>query len=427
MACLVKRNGVFTARVYSEGREIWRSLGTGDRQIAERKAREIEQKIKSRRWVRQELDQVLERAKRETQPDEVALLCETLVGSLIQFVQLATEAERDALALGLARRLTDQQQRRLSIKDAWAAWERSASRSTAAGARTIASYRSIWARFEDWAEQRGVANLHELDTTMACSYADALWAAPVTPRTFTAHLSFLRSVWRVLRVPAGLPTENPWNSIRGKQASQAGGRRDLTPAELRQVIGAASGPMRLLFLCGAFTGARLGDVVGMRWADIDLAAGSWAFVPSKTSRLGKKLALPLLDPLLTELRAAKVTSLTPHVFPEELKLWARGDLNRRIGAHFESCGIVTNEAVAEGSQRQRQRCVVGYHSLRHTAASMAAQSGVSLGLVQRALGHSTADMTLKYTHADDAGTRQVMSALADVINMPQAAKAEVVA
>lgn len=194
MAYLVKRRGLYTARIYTEGKEVWRSLGTGDKQVAERKAREIEQKIKSRRWVRQELDQVLERAKRETQPDEVALFCETIIASLMQFVQLAPEAERDALSLGLARRLTDQLQRRLSIKDAWAAWERSPSRSTTAGTRTIASYRSIWVRFEAWAEQRGVANLHELDTTLACSYADALWAAPVTPRTFTAHLSFLRSV-----------------------------------------------------------------------------------------------------------------------------------------------------------------------------------------------------------------------------------------
>lgn len=179
--------------------------------------------------------------------------------------------------------------------------------------------------------------------------------------------------------------------------------------------------MRLLFLCGALTGARLGDVVGMRWVDIDLAEGSWAFVPSKTARLGKKLVLPLLEPLLGELRSAKDVSVSPHVFPEELKLWARGDLNRRIGAHFESCGIATNEAVSEGAQRQRQRCVVGFHSLRHSAASMAAQSGVSLGLVQRALGHSKTNMTMRYTHADDAGTRQVMSALAEAINMPQPA------
>lgn len=38
MACLLKRGGVWTARIYTDGKEVWRSLGTGDRQVAERKA-----------------------------------------------------------------------------------------------------------------------------------------------------------------------------------------------------------------------------------------------------------------------------------------------------------------------------------------------------------------------------------------------------
>lgn len=418
MACLLKRGAVWTARIYTDGKEVWRSLGTGDRQLAERKAREIEGGLKGRRWIRRELDQILDRAKRETQADEVGLLCDTLVAALVQFVNLAPEEKRESLATELSRRLTDLRQRKLAISGGWDAWERSANRSTSAKSRTLAGYRAIWQQFAAWAEKRGVGTFHEFDEAAALAYADHLWAVPVSPRTFTAHVQFLRGLWTVVRVPAGLTAANPWASIRGKQAAPDSGRRDLTPAEVRAVIGAATGSMRLLLLSGAMTGARLGDVANMRWADLDLEAGTWSFTPMKTSRTGKRLVLPLLSPLLEELRAARGTSLTTHVFKEERPLWSRGDLTKRISAHFESCGIVTNEAVSDGQQRRRARIVVGFHSLRHSAATAAAKAGTNLALVQKTLGHSTAGMTAHYTHGDLASARQVLAPLAEIVAIP---------
>ncbi len=89
MACLMKRGGVWTVRIKVEGRDCWRSLRTGERQEAERKAREIEAAAKGRQWLRRQLDDLLTRARNEVRPDEAPLLCESVgrvLGELLALV-----------------------------------------------------------------------------------------------------------------------------------------------------------------------------------------------------------------------------------------------------------------------------------------------------------------------------------------------------
>lgn len=215
--------------------------------------------------------------------------------------------------------------------------------------------------------------------------------------------------------------------MKSKTAPADVGRRDLTPGELRAVIGAATGSLRLLLLAGTLTGARLGDIANMRWADLDLAAGTWSFTPMKTSRTGRKLTLPLLAPLLDELRTAQTEGLWPSVFPAERELWQRSDLTKVVSRHFEACGIATNEAATAGQSRRKARVLVGFHSLRHTAATLAAKSGANLALVRKTLGHSTAGMTAHYTHADTQSVRRVLAPLAEILALPQPAAKQVAA
>jgi integrase len=122
--------------------------------------------------------------------------------------------------------------------------------------------------------------------------------------------------WFAVQVRTGAPLSPSELRTRAFPKSPASRRfatdfASLTPHELRAVVGSASGSLRLLLLAGALTGARLGDIATMRWADLDLAAGTWTFTPMKTSRTGKRLVLPLLSPLLDELRAAQAEALLP--------------------------------------------------------------------------------------------------------------------
>jgi len=415
MASLIKRGGIWTARIHIQGHERWKSLGTSDRQEAEKRAKAFEETLNGTRWLRQQLDALLERAERDLRPDEIPLVLESLGTAMDRLLVRVPDDLREPLGQRLSRSFVSRQETRMAVADAWSRWIESSNRSTESKARTVAGYRGIWNRFEQWAKRRGVEWLHEIGEAEALAYADDLWKDRVSPRTLTAHGRFLRSLWSTLRVQAGLKPENPWATLKPKPKSMETGRRALTPDELRRVIEQANGSLRLLLLVGAMTGARLGDVATMKWRDLDLDRAEWLFTPMKTSRTGKKLALPILEPLLTELRLHRQQAAGDIVFPKEQTHWGRGDLTHRIQEHFQACSIETQEAVAPGQQRKRARILVGYHSLRHSAATLAAKSGVNLGLVQRTLGHSTAAVTIGYTHSDSETARQVLAPLAEIL------------
>jgi integrase len=44
----------------------------------------------------------------------------------------------------------------------------------------------------------------------------------------------------------------------------------LTPPEIRRLLDAANEPVRTLLLCAVLTGMRRGELLGLRWENIDL-------------------------------------------------------------------------------------------------------------------------------------------------------------
>ena len=418
MACVFKRGRRYSCRLRINGRDVWRSLETTNREDALRKAAELEGSAKGRQWVRRQFDELTARAEREVHPDEASLLCDGLAANLRRLLNLVSDEDRDALTTALSRRLMETQADKVPISEGWDRWIASPRRATRPKATTINSYCGIWRRFAAWAEANGQRWFHELDERSAIKYAGDLWASSMTPRTFNVHVWFLKNVWTVLRVEAGLGKENPWSSIPPKAGSHQGSRRPLTEAEVVRVVASATGALRLLLVAGAQTGARLGDVVSMRWDHLDLEAGIWRLTPMKTARLGKSQEAPILEPLLGELRKWKCTEagLRPFVFGEERTAWQRHELNKAISAHFEACGIATNRKVEDGENRRRAKIVVGFHSLRHFVATNAAKNGMNLGLVQKVLGHSNEAMTHHYTHGDLESARSVLSPMARIVS-----------
>jgi site-specific recombinase XerD len=62
---------------------------------------------------------------------------------------------------------------------------------------------------------------------------------------------------------------------------------------------------------------------------------------------------------------------------------------------------------AELSERFR------FHSLRHTFASWLAQSGASIAIISKILGHSSTEVTQKYAHLIPSASKNVMEKIFD--------------
>jgi integrase len=127
-----------------------------------------------------------------------------------------------------------------------------------------------------------------------------------------------------------------------------------------------------------FTGARLSEVLGLRWDQLDLQRGVARLGDSKT---GSK-TIYLTEPALEVLRAVPRFDNSSFVLP--------GD---RDGTHYSGVQKAWRRIRALAGLQD-----VRLHDLRHTHASEAVSAGESLYIVGKILGHTHAATTQRYSH-----------------------------
>jgi integrase len=134
------------------------------------------------------------------------------------------------------------------------------------------------------------------------------------------------------------------------------------------------GAIRLLI----FTGARLNEVLTLRWDYVDLSRGMLLLPDSKT---GKK-TIYLNPPAIEVLRTLPKLQGNPYVI-----------CGGRKGEH-----LVNLEKPWRAIRAKAGFDDVRLHDLRHSYASVAAASGLSLPVIGKLLGHSQAQTTARYAH-----------------------------
>jgi len=147
------------------------------------------------------------------------------------------------------------------------------------------------------------------------------------------------------------------------------------PKHRRTVIGPhAAAALRLLIL----TGARLREILGLKWEYVDKERGLLFLPDSKTGRKTILLNAPALAVLSALPRVGSYVIMGGH--PEK----SRHDLNR-------PWRLVSRHAALEG---------VRLHDLRHTHASFGAAAGLGLPIIGKLLGHTQPSTTQRYAHLD---------------------------
>jgi integrase len=178
---------------------------------------------------------------------------------------------------------------------------------------------------------------------------------------------------------------------------------DLTPEQLVNLMEAidqdhdiqAANLMRLA-LC---TGMRRGELLKLKWEDIDFDRG---FIHIRIPKGGKDQTIPLNQAARQTLEGHPREDGTPFVFP------GRGGKQRT--------GITApvNRIKARAGLPKDFRPL---HGLRHTYASMLASSGqVDLYTLQKLLTHKTGAMTQRYAHLRDDTLRRASDLAGDLID-----------
>lgn len=177
--------------------------------------------------------------------------------------------------------------------------------------------------------------------------------------------------------------ENPCRKV-GRVQEPQGRVRFLSSEEQDRLLEACKASShRLLYplvLLALSTGARRGELLGLRWDAIDFER---RVIRLEHTKNGDRRALPLVGPALEVLRElSRVRRIdTTLVFPS------------RGGADPAAVENAWKHAVEKAGLEDFR-----FHDLRHTAASYLAMSGATPAEIAEVLGHRTLAMVRRYAH-----------------------------
>lgn len=149
-----------------------------------------------------------------------------------------------------------------------------------------------------------------------------------------------------------------------------------------------------------FTGARLSEILTLRWSYVDLQRQALLLPDSKT---GQK-TIPLNAAAVAVLKKLPKMDKNPHVI-----------VGRKPGSR-----LINLQKPWRYIRSLAKLDDVRIHDLRHTFASVGVAAGGSLPIIGRALGHSQVSTTQRYAHLTDTPVHQltqlVGERLADALN-----------
>jgi integrase len=195
----------------------------------------------------------------------------------------------------------------------------------------------------------------------------------VAPGTVQKEITVLKHALR-LAVEWELLNTNPAQGAKLPMLPE-GRTRYLSPTELKAALEAAAAWMRAPIALAAFTGMRRGELLGLRWMDVDLV-GRRAYL--RETKNGALRVVPLNE------LACQVLSSLPEGAPGNVVM--AGVDAQKLSVYTER--LFRKLGIAEAS----------FHSLRHTAASWLVMNGEDLYTVGQLLGHRTPRMTQRYAH-----------------------------
>jgi integrase len=219
-------------------------------------------------------------------------------------------------------------------------------------------------------------------------------------KTKNHQLVLMHAILRRAVKVYGLP-RNPLENVDRYRVRSSGDIQVFSPREIWTLVRAAkTGIDGAIFLTAAFTGMRRGEVLGLRWRDVDFDAStirvraSYAAGKLTTPKSGKVRAVPMAPDVASALartgQRQRFTGDDDFVFAGESGMPLNPDaLSSRYEIALETAGL------------RRLR----FHDLRHTFGTRMIREA-DIRRVQEWMGHADIQTTMKYLHyesrAEDA-------------------------
>jgi integrase len=226
------------------------------------------------------------------------------------------------------------------------------------------------------------------------SYRNAL-AQELCARSVNHDLTVVKMLFRAARRDGVIP-ENPAEFVEAiRSQNSLTPRRAFSLPELRALLDVADPEWRSMILFGLYTGQRISDIASLTWSNVDLQKAELRLITRKT---GKRLTLPLADPLLRHLESLPSsedshTPLHPRAFKVLKKQERSGALSNQFSDLLVDVGLrqrKNHESAGKGRKASRAPSELSFHSLRKTATTLLHEAGVPQAVVMALIGHDSA-------------------------------------
>ena len=256
-----------------------------------------------------------------------------------------------------------------------------------------------------WKAQIGSVTLADLSGPLLTEYRDKLGTESIkrgkktarrTPSTVRRYLAALSTALSTAMKDWHWLDDNPMRKV-GKPKEPPGRMRWLSDEERAALLAACqSSTQKALYpivVLAISTGMRRGEILGLRWREIDLIGGWINLTKTKNNDIR---TVPLNGVALQQLKAwSKVRSIANDlVFPGK---------NPRTPFALDAPwkAALTTAGVSD----------FRFHDLRHSAASYLAMNGASTVEIAAVLGHKTLQMTKRYSHFGNEHLKKRVAAM----------------
>jgi integrase len=313
------------------------------------------------------------------------------------------------------------------------------------GKKKQMTFGQAWGRFYEWAELNrrshhddalrynkhlkdhlGHLMLSEISPFHVERIKGALGKQKLAPQTIKHILGLVREVFNKAILWGDFSGENPTKGVKFPSTAHTNRLRYLTRAEaglLLQRVQVYSAQLYEICLLALHTGMRAGEIWNLRWADIDLKAGTIHILGPDYAHgpKGERSRLAHMTGELIELFKQKKAALPVE---KETKAWLpyqrifRDRFGRKIKSFSGSFDLAVDDLKLNEGIKDRRHKVVP-HTLRHTFGSWLAMAGVSLQTIKEMMGHSRIEQTERYAHLCPDKKRQAVEILESMLAVPE--------
>jgi integrase len=200
--------------------------------------------------------------------------------------------------------------------------------------------------------------------------------------------------------------------------------RPLTPEQVKTFLRSIEGDrLEAMYILATTAGLRQGELLGLKWEDIDLDAGaiwvrrtlsksnkSLVFAPPKSAKGHRNIGLTDLG----------VKCLKKHRALQDAEKGSWKEDHDLVFPNIDGMPRNHRGYVTEALKKALSRAglpEIRFHDLRHTCATLLLTKGIHPKIVQEILGHSSITITLDtYSHVLPNMQKEAVKAMEDLID-----------